>query len=176
MRYSNEFKNTVLSRVLAGELSVAQACRMYEVSSGSIKAWRKKAREAANTNSNTLNIPSKEKEIMSKLKLPQGVSYLEAYKAVVARQLLNDVDFGAYCRKTAILAADVDAWARWFKNHPEGCSLEELKKERQLRVKAQGAAAEANRNLALKDKALSETATMLVLAKKAQALWGVKAN
>lgn len=177
MPYSEEFKNTVLSRVMSGELSVIQACKTYGVSHGSIAAWRKKVREAATSGDSGTSTPHKgEAETMSKLKLPKGTSYLAAYKAVVARQLLDDTNFGAYCRKAGLLAADVDGWTRWFQNHPEGCNIDDLKSERQLRLQAQNEAAEANRNLAIKEKALAETATMLVLAKKAQALWGVKAN
>ena len=41
-------------------------------------------------------------------------------------------------------------------------------------MQAQRDAAAKDKELARKDKALSETATMLVLAKKAQAIWGVK--
>lgn len=176
MRYSVEFKNTVLSRVMSGEVTVAQASEQYGVSTFSIRAWLKKVSEAAQTGTDTPNLQPKEKASMSKLQLPKGISYLEAHKAVVAQQLLNEADFGAYCRKNGILAADVEEWAKWFQNHPQGCSLEELKSERRLRQKAQSDAAEANRNLARKDKALSDATTMLILAKKAEALWGFKGD
>lgn len=77
-------------------------------------------------------------------------------------------------RKNGLVNTTVEGWAKWFAAHPDACNSEDLQTERQLRVQAQRDAAAKDKELARKDKALSETATMLVLAKKAQAIWGAK--
>ena len=82
--------------------------------------------------------------------------------------------FGAYCRKHGILAASVSEWEAWFAKHPNACNADELTNEKNEHRRTKTDLDKATREIARKDKALSETATMLVLAKKAQAVWGDK--
>ena len=173
MRYSEEFKNHVVSRLLMGEVTIAQAQEQYGVSTFSLREWRKKALSQAGESS-MAETHEQENLQMSKLRLPKGVTYLQAYEAVAAKRLLSETDYGAYCRKNGLGNTTVEGWAKWFAEHPDACNSEDLQTERQLRVQAQRDAAAKDKELARKDKALSETATMLVLAKKAQAIWGAK--
>ena len=109
---------------------------------------------------------------MTSLKLPEGVTYLQAHTAVVAREIMSETAFGQFCRKHGYLASTVDAWAEWFNNHPDAVdkklhdaqmsAMSELKKEN----------ARKDREIARKDKALADAATMLMLSKKAEAIWG----
>lgn len=165
MRYSEEFKNHVVSRLLTGEVTIAQAQEQYGVSTFSLREWRKKALSQAGESS-TAETHEQENLQMSKLRLPKGVTYLQAYEAVAAKRLLSETDYGAYCRKNGLVNTTVEGWAKWFAAHPDACNSEDLQTERQLRVQAQRDAAAKDKELARKDKALSETATMLVLAKK----------
>ena len=113
---------------------------------------------------------------MTSLKLPKGVTYLQAHTAVVAREIMSETAFGQFCRKHGYLASTVDAWAEWFNNHPDAVdkklhdaqmsAMAELKKEN----------ARKGREIARKDKALADATTMLMLSKKAEAIWGVKEN
>ena len=173
MRYSEEFKNHVVSRLLMGEVTIAQAQEQYGVSTFSLREWRKKALSQAGESS-AAETHEQENLQMSKLRLPKGVTYLQAHEAVAAKRLLSETDYGAYCRKNGLVNTTVEGWAKWFAAHPDACNSEDLQAERQLRVQAQRDAAAKDKELARKDKALSETATMLVLAKKAQAIWGAK--
>ena len=43
MRYSDEFKNHVVSRLLTGEVTIPQAQEQYGVSTFSLLEWRKKS-------------------------------------------------------------------------------------------------------------------------------------
>ena len=43
MRYSDEFKNHVVSRLLTGEVTIPQAQEQYGVSTFSLQEWRKKS-------------------------------------------------------------------------------------------------------------------------------------
>lgn len=87
---------------------------------------------------------------------------------------VDETTFGAYCRKHGILAASVSEWEAWFAKHPNACNTDELTNEKTEHRRTKTDLDKATREIARKDKALSETATMLVLAKKAQALWGDK--
>jgi len=113
---------------------------------------------------------------MADLKLPKGVTYLQAFTAVNAKTFLSETDFGQFCRKHGYLASPVDAWAEWFSKHPDAVdkrqhdaqasAITELKKEN----------ARQAREISRKDKALADAVTMLMLSKKAEAIWGEKEN
>ena len=60
---------------------------------------------------------------MTSLKLPKGVTYLQAHTAVVAREIMSETAFGQFCRKHGYLASTVDAWAEWFNNHPDAVGI-----------------------------------------------------
>lgn len=51
MRYSDEFKNHVVSRLLTGEVTIPQAQEQYGVSTFSLREWRKKALSQASESS-----------------------------------------------------------------------------------------------------------------------------
>ena len=80
MRYSDEFKNHVVSRLLTGEVTISQAQEQYGVSTFSLREWRKKALSQAGESSAT-ETPAQENPQMSQLRLPKGVTYLQARAA-----------------------------------------------------------------------------------------------
>ena len=113
---------------------------------------------------------------MTKLKLPKGVSYLQAYAAVIVREIMSEADFGQYCRKHGYLASNVEQWAAWFSKNPDAVNkkvhdstVSELSEAKKLN-------AQQAREIAKKDKALADAATMLLLSKKAEAIWEAKGN
>ena len=173
MRYSQEFKDSIIARLLSKELTVSEAHERYSVGRSTLAYWLKTARRQGDdcTGSNKGN-----SQPMTRLKLPKGVTYLQAHAAVVVRDIMSESDFGQYCRKHGYLASSVEEWAKWFAVHPDAVdkkthdaqtsALSELKKEN----------ARQSRELSRKDKALADAATMLMLSKKAEAIWGAKAN
>ena len=113
MRYSDEFKNHVVSRLLTGEVTISQAQEQYGVSTFSLREWRKKALSQDGESSAT-ETPAQENPQMSQLRLPKGVTYLQAHEAVAAKRLLSETDYGAYCRKNGLVNTTVEAWSKWF--------------------------------------------------------------
>ena len=71
MRYSDEFKNHVVSRLLIGEVTIPQAQEQYGVSTFSLREWRKKALSQAGESS-AAETHAQENPQMSKLRLPKG--------------------------------------------------------------------------------------------------------
>lgn len=113
MRYSQEFKDNVVARLLSKELSISEAVEQYSIGKSTISYWLKIAREQAGCGT----LPNKgNPKLMASLKLPKGVTYLQAHTAVNAKAFMSETDFGQFCRKHGYLASTVDAWTEWFNN------------------------------------------------------------
>lgn len=175
MSYTQEFKDMVVSRVLSGEMTKNVASQQFRVALSTIYLWLREAESGAKSGYTSTKLPKslKEKD-MKKLDLPRGISYLDAHRAVVARDIMSESDFGAYCREQGILASDVALWASWFEANPVACNGQDLSQAEKCIQQHSTRIKQLEKELAQKDKALSDTATMLVLAKKAEAIWGIK--
>jgi len=102
---------------------------------------------------------------------PEGWSSRDKFAAVLETAALNESELGEYCRKRGLYSAQIAAWrlACEQANDWDRASSERLgrvTKEEKKRIK------DLERDLARKDRALAETAALLVLRKKASAIWG----
>jgi transposase-like protein len=95
----------------------------------------------------------------------------DKFLSVVATVAMNEYESGEYCRKHGLFAKQLESWSRAC-IHANDSSVEatsdlraELKEE-MLKSKR------LERELARKEKALAETAAILVLRKKVNAIWG----
>ena len=96
MRYSQEFKDNVVARLLSKELSISEAVERYSIGKSTISYWLKIAKEQAGCGT----LPNKgNPKLMASLKLPKGVTYLQAHTTVVAREIMSETAFGQFCRK-----------------------------------------------------------------------------
>jgi transposase-like protein len=88
-------------------------------------------------------------------------------EAVIATAAMDEATRSAWCREHGLYAADLEAWRRDAiagLGDPRASSATEARQDRR-RVK------ELERELHRKDKALAETAALLVLAKKLSAVF-----
>jgi transposase-like protein len=97
------------------------------------------------------------------------------FDAIVAQSTLNANDFGQYCRTHGLLATQVEAWKTLSQKALGGefsaqASLNLAQENRNLKTSYE----EVKKELHRKNKALAETAALLVLRKKARAIWGPK--
>ena len=106
MRYSQEFKDNVVARLLSKELSISEAVEQYSIGKSTISYWLRIAREQAGCGTLPNNGNPK---LMTSLKLPKGVTYLQAHTAVNAKAFMSETAFGQFCRKHGYLASAVDA-------------------------------------------------------------------
>ena len=106
---------------------------------------------------------------------PDGWSSRDKFAAVLETAAMNEADLAQYCRKRGVFAAQIKAWrvaceqANDWARIEIGTStarLSQATKEEKKRIK------ELERELARKDRALAETAALLVLRKKLGAIWG----
>ncbi len=102
---------------------------------------------------------------------PEGWSSRDKFAAVLETAALNEADLGEYCRKRGLYPAQIAAWRSaceqandWDRSST--ARLSQATKDDKKQIK------ELERELARKEKALAETAALLVLRKKAAAIWG----
>ncbi len=148
-RYGHEFKERVVARLLPPESSpVVEVSNKIGISIATLERWRA--------------------EILAKASDDQPRRWTPAARleAVIATAGLDETARGAWCREHGVFPSALDAWKRdaiGGLGEPAGESL--AAKQEQRRVK------ELERELRRKDKALAETAALLVLSKKLQAIF-----
>ena len=101
---------------------------------------------------------------------PEGWSWGDKFLAVLEASPLNEADLAEYCRQRGG-PAQIAAWRPaceqandW--DRVSTARLGQATKEEKKRIKG------LERDLARKDRALAETAALLVLRKMASAIWG----
>jgi transposase-like protein len=155
--YSLERKTAVLKRMLPpNNVAIRQLSREEGISEATLQKWRADAREKGQL------LPDAG---------PEGLSLRDKFAAVLEAAALNAADLAEYCRKRGLFPEQIAAWRAaceqandW--DRASTARLGRATKEEKKRVR------KLEQDLARKDKALSETAALLVLRKKAQAIWG----
>ena len=148
-RYGQQFKERVVARLLPPESSpVAEVSNKVGISVATLERWR--AEILANATDEQ----------------PRRWTPAARLEAVIATAGLNETERSAWCREHGVFPTALDAWKRdaiGGLGEPAEDSLGA--KQEQRRVK------ELERELRRKDKALAETAALLVLSKKLQAIF-----
>ena len=154
-----ERKAAVLKRMLPPHsMAIRQLSREEGISEATLHKWRSEARGKGQL------LPDADAG-------PEGWSSRDKFAAVLETAALNEADLSEYCRTRGLYPAQITAWrvACEQANDWERTStvrLAQATKEEKKRVR------DLERDLARKDKALAETAALLVLRKKASAIWG----
>lgn len=158
-RYPEERKNAVIQQMLPPlSMPVAELSRSEGLSTKTLYRWRKEA-------------------IAGGQRVPERGSSSDKFSAeakfaiVVETATLSEHELGQYCRERGLFPEQIKEWKQRFiqgitpVKKQVKADRTELKKERQ---RSKG----LERELRRKDKALAETAALLVLRKKANAIWG----
>ncbi len=158
-RYPEERKNAVIQQMLPPlSISVAELSRSERLSTKTLYRWRKEAIAGGN------RVPKRGSS-------SDKLSAEAKFAIVVETATLSEHGLGQYCRERGLFPEQIKEWKQRFIQgvtpDPKQVKADqsELKKER-LRRKA------LERELRRKEKALAETAALLVLRKKANAIWG----
>ncbi|WP_144513358.1 transposase [Bacillus sp. FJAT-22090] len=157
-RYTQERKTEIIRRMMPpNNEAVAQISKAEGISEVTLYKWRKEARRAGNPTPGNGQTSDKWN---SQDKFLIG---METFA-------MNEVEFAEYCRKKGLYREQIEAW----KNvclQANGQVFDQSKqlngqlKEEQKRAKA------LEKDLQKKEKALAEAAALLLLRKKAQAIW-----
>lgn len=158
-RYSDEFRESMIQKLLLPGAPTAKAlAETSGVSQPTLSRW---LREAASVRL-VANDPDK-KTHAQKGRRPEDWSPDERFRVVRETAGLADAELGAYLRREGLHEATVNEW-REQALAALGGSRARTKEQKRIR--------ELERELTRKDKALAETAALLVLSKKVHALWG----
>jgi len=159
MGYSPERRAAVLTKMLPpNNMPIRQLSKEEGISEGTLHAWRSHARSEGQL------LPDANAG-------PEGWSSRDKFSAVLETSALNQTDLAEYCRQRGLFPAQIAAWRAaceqandW--DRMSAARLGQATKEEKKRIKG------LERDLARKDRALAETAALLVLRKKASAIWG----
>jgi transposase-like protein len=148
-RYGQQFKERVVARLLPPESSpVAEVSHKVGISVATLERWRA--------------------EMLAKASDEQPRRWTPAARleAVIATAGLDQTARSAWCREHGVFPTALDAWKRdAIGGLGEPAADDLAAKQGNRRVK------ELERELRRKDKALAETAALLVLSKKLQAIF-----
>ena len=157
MKYPKELKQKVLSRMMApGNERVSALAREFNVTEATLYSWRRSALDAG------VAAPGDGRNA-------QQWSSAAKFAVVLETATLSEAELGEYCRGRGLFAEQVRAWREVceedFEPAAAGSKASSAKADRE-RIR------ELERDLGRKDRALAEAAALLILRKKAAAIWG----
>lgn len=158
-RYPEDFKAQVVRKMMPPHaLSVADVNRETGISGATLYNWRNKYRK-------------KGKAVPADSSNPENWSGENKLAVVIETAAMNEQALSEYCRCKGLYAEQI---ARWREGAIAGNDSNErlTKAERKELQKARKRSRYLEKELNRKEKALAETAALLVLKKKAQAIWG----
>ena len=158
-KYNDEFKEQAVRKMMPpNAMSVAQVSRDTGVSDVTLNNWRNQFRH-------------KGKSVPADPSNPESWSGENKLAVVIETAALNEEELAEYCRQKGLYVEQI---VRWREAAAAGAETQrplsraERHELQQERKKSRKLAKELRR----KEKALAETAALLVLQKKAQEIWG----
>ena len=160
-RYTKEEKEKLIRRMLPPEsISTSKLSVETGISKSTLATWKTKAIVSQIKGNNTSN---------------KAISSREKFLIVMKTYTMSESDLGKYCRENGLFAEEVKKWRSsciaandGTKNINKFFELEEQLKEEKKKSK------ELEKDLRRKEKALAETAALLVIRKKLDAIFGEK--
>lgn len=159
MAYSPERKAAVIARMLPpNSMPLTRLAKEEGIALGTLTRWRDEARRQGQL------LPAADRG-------PDGWSSRDKFAAVLETAALNETDLAEYCRQRGLLPEQIRAWRAACEeaNDWERAStarMTQTSREERKRIQA------LERELARKEKALAEAAALMILRKKAAAIWG----
>ena len=159
MGYPAKRKAAILQKMLPpNNKPIAQLAKEEGIAQGTLYSWRAAARAKG--------------QLMPDGDLsPKGWSPADKFAAVLKTAALNESERSVYCRQRSLYPNQIKQWRMaceqandW--DRAQNKRLQDNTRNADKKIK------ELQKDLIRKEKALAETAALLVLRKKAQAIWG----
>ena len=158
--YTKEFKDSILKRLdHPSNETVSSLAEELNISKSTIYQW-------VRTNN------KKQKNTPINLKSKNNWSSQDKFHVVLETATLSENELAEYCRRKGIYVEEIKAWKEQCLNANMISIKEDPEKLKSVLKEEQNKNKELQRELRRKEKALAETAALLVLRKKAQAIWG----
>lgn len=159
MNYSKEYRDSILRRMLPpNSESIPKIAKEEGIPEQTLRNWQSKARK------NGYAVPCTEA-------LPEDWSTQDKFLIVVETASLNESELAEYARKKGLYVEQIKGWRDACMNANGGIAKEAARLNRELK-ESQKQRKKLERELQRKEKALAEAAALLVLRKKANAIWG----
>ena len=159
IRYTAEQKQDIVARMMPPQNeAVAKINKETGITEATLYKWRKEARAAGNATPGNGQTSDK-------------WSSQDKFLVVMETFTMNETELADYCRKKGLYREQIEAWKEVCLQ-ANGQAFDQAKqlngqlKEEQKRAKL------LEKDLQKKEKALAEAAALLLLRKKAQAIWG----
>ena len=156
--YTKEFKDSVLKRLDQNE-TVSSLSDELNISKSTIYQW-------VRTHNN------KQKNSSINLKSKSNWNSEDKFQVVLETAALTEAELAEYCRKKGIYVDEVKSWREQCLKANQAVNIENSKELKESLKAEKELNKELQRELRHKEKALAETAALLVLRKKANAIWG----
>jgi len=156
-KYSKEFKETILKKLSQSDLSVSKFAQQENINLSTLYSWQKQYKTSG------FSVP----EAIT----PDKWSAEEKFSVVLETATLSEIEVSEYCRTRGLYPDQIKAWklacikgnVTELNNTQKIAAASKVDKKR---IK------ELEKELSRKEKALAETAALLVLRKKFNAYWG----
>lgn len=160
MNYSPELKESLLRRMLPpNNESITKIAREEGISEQTLRNWRDKARAEG--------IPAPGTDAQ-----PEEWSTQDKFLVVVETSSMNETELAEYARKKGLYVEQIRSWKDACMNANGGVAKEAARLNKELK-ESEKERNKLEKELQRKEKALAEAAALLVLSKKAEAIWGV---
>lgn len=159
MNYSPELKESLLRRMLPpNNESITKIAREEGISEQTLRNWRDKAR------ADGMPAPGTDAQ-------PDEWSTQDKFLVVVETVSMNETELAEYARKKGLYVEQIRSWKDACMNANGGVAKEAARLNRELK-ESEKERKKLEKELQRKEKALAEAAALLVLSKKAEAIWG----
>jgi len=155
--YDKELKESLIQRMMQNE-SVISLSKETGIAEVTLYKWKKKAKES--------NKPIPNNNVST-----EQWSTQDKFMIVVETATLSEIELAKYCRSKGLYVEQVEAWRDACLQANGGVAQQATKLQKELRDKEKENQ-QLKKELKRKESALAETAALLVLRKKASAIWG----
>lgn len=157
--YSEERKEALVRRMMPPENApVSMLARETGITEQTLYTWRRQAKEQG------LVVPGDGKHA-------EGWSSRDKFAVVLETAPLNAAELAEYCRRKGLYPEQIKAW-RTTCETANANATEQAREQRHQTKDDKQRIKQLEKELQRKEKALAEAAALLVLRKKAQAIWG----
>ena len=157
--YSDEFKEQVVRKMMPPNAqSVAQVHRDTGISEPTLYAWRNRYRAEGYV------VPADQSN-------PESWRGEDKLAVVIETAALNEQQISEYCRRKGLYAEQVQRWREAAAAGTSGAERLSVAEQRELQAERKKTR-HLEKELQRKEKALAEAAALLILQKKARAIWG----
>lgn len=168
-RFNQSFKIQAVEKALSrsSTTTLKEVADSLGIGQSTLDKWIVKSRNhefepVADTETSSLNLMTTEKS-------PQDWSLEEKLELIIACGLLDDDAVSALCRERGVYPHHIKQWKQDFVGGAKVTTRAQTRSEAKI-LKSENKA--LKKELNRKDRALAETAALLVLQKKVNAIWG----